>query len=81
MRMNRNSRPTYQYQATRHRQVWQATFPWQSFFGSCTAISRDSDDTFFVLVQNRSSQKWLPIEKVLTEAEVNEWLRRCRRPG
>lgn len=86
MRTTRKFCPTYKFQATPRRQIWQAPIPWKSSSGICTAISKttgcgnmaSAGHTFSVLVQNSSYLRWLPAQQILSEQDVNEWLRSCK---
>lgn len=76
MRTNNQSRPTYKYQAQRQRQIWQPQQTWESSWGRCTAIAKNADNTFQVQVEKGGKTRWLPVESVLNEPEVIEWIRR-----
>jgi hypothetical protein len=68
-------RPTYQFQSK--CVVWEAPKQWDSSRGTCKAISRNSDNSFSVLVGKAGSNKWLPVKAVLSESEVRLWIVRC----
>ena len=68
-------RPTYQFQSKCG--VWQAPKEFDSSRGTCKAISRNSDNSFSVLVGKLGSNRWLPVEKVLSQPEVRLWISKC----
>lgn len=72
------SKPTYSFQAKRVRRIWQAPLPWNGRLGSYTAIEKNIDDSFSVLVHNGEQARWFPIENSISEVEVIEWLSKCR---
>jgi len=75
MRTNNLHRPTYKFQTQRHKQIWHPIVSWVSQSGRCMAIAKNPNDSFSVLLEGNGRAQWRPVEKVLSEAEVLQWIR------
>lgn len=75
MRTNNLHRPPYKFQTQRQKQIWHPKVSWVSRGGRCVAIAKNQNDTFSVLLERNGLTQWTPVEQVLSEAEVVQWIR------
>lgn len=75
MRTNNLHRPTYKFQTQRQKQIWHPSLSWVSRAGRCVAIAKNQNDTFSVLVEGNARAQWMPVEQLLSVADVVQWIR------
>lgn len=75
MRTNNLHRPTYKFQTQRQNQIWHPSLSWVSRAGRRVAIAKNKNETYSVLVEGNARAQWRPVEQVLSEADVLQWIR------